>query len=106
MTPEQPAPPELDHIEQCFWKFHLRHPRVYEELRNHAINLKRRGRKHYGVKALFEVIRYHRALETDEPGKQWLLNNNYSALYARLLMKNEPELRGFFRLRARHPQPR
>jgi hypothetical protein len=29
------------------------------------------------------------------------MNNNYSALYARLLMANEPELCDFFRTRSR-----
>lgn len=96
-VPEHP----LDRIERCFWEFHIANPRVYTELRDYAVNLRHRGRTHYGVKALFEVVRFHRAMETADQSSDWKLNNSYTALYARLLMNNEPELRGFFRTRAR-----
>lgn len=92
---------EPDRIERDFWAFHIANPRVYTELRDHALHLRRKGRTHYGVKALFEVVRFHRALETTDKCKEWRLNNNYTALYARLLMTNEPELRDFFRTRVR-----
>lgn len=100
-----PAPPfdldEADRIERAFWAFHVGNPRVYTELRNHALHLRRKGHTHYGVKALFEVVRFHRAMETTDKCEEWRLNNNYTALYARLLMANEPELRDFFRTRVR-----
>jgi hypothetical protein len=70
-------------------------------LREHALHLRRKGRTHYGIKALFEVVRFHRALETTDKCAEWKMNNNYSALYARLLMANEPELCDFFRTRSR-----
>lgn len=88
-----------DRIEREFWEFHLANPRVYEELRDHALHLRRKGRAHYGIGALFEVVRFHRAMQTRSSALK--LNNNYRALYARLLMENEPELRDFFRTRAR-----
>lgn len=92
---------EPDRIERDFWAFHIANPRVYTELREHALELRRKGRTHYGIKALFEVVRFHRALQTTDKCKEWKINNNYSALYARLLMDNEPELRDFFRTRIR-----
>ena len=92
---------DLDRIERDFWAFHIANPRVYTELRDHALHLRRKGRTHYGVKALFEVVRFHRALETTDKCKEWRLNNSFTSLYARLLMANEPELRGFFRTRVR-----
>jgi hypothetical protein len=91
----------IDRIERCFWEFHIANPLVYNELRDYALDLQHKGRKHYGVKALFEVVRFHRALLTDDQLCEWKLNNSYTALYARLLMSNEPELRGFFRTRTR-----
>lgn len=92
---------ELDRIERAFWAFHVANPRVYAELRDHALHLRRKGRTHYGIKALFEVVRFHRALQTTDKCAEWKINNNYSALYARLLMANEPELSDFFRTRFR-----
>jgi len=83
-------------VEQ-FWKFHVENPEVYDELKNLALKMKRTGRKHYGMKGLFEVLRWHRALETTD--EEFKLNNNYTAFYARMLMKRLPELEGFFSLR-------
>jgi hypothetical protein len=97
---------EPDRIERDFWAFHLSNPRVYDELRDHALHLRRKGRSHYGIKALFEVVRFHRALQTTDKCKEWKLNNNHTALYARMLMANEPELRDFFRLRIRRARMR
>jgi hypothetical protein len=59
--------------------------------------LKRKGWNHYGIKAIVEVVRFHRALETTDP--DFKLNNNYSSRYARILMDQEPELAGFFQTR-------
>jgi hypothetical protein len=69
-----------------------------------ALRLRRQGRKHYGIKALYEVVRFHRALSARSEA-DWQLNNNYSALYSRLLMQNEPALRDFFRTRRRRALP-
>ena len=100
---EAPPVPDytVDPIERRFWEFHIANPRVYKELRDYALKLRHRGRTHYGVKALFEVVRFHRAMETADQCSEWKLNNSYTALYARLLMKNEPELHDFFRTRIR-----
>lgn len=92
--------PELDAIELDFWAFHTAHPEVYTELREMALRLRRQGRKHYGIKALYEIVRFNRALNA-RSSADWKLNNNFSALYARLLMQNEPALHDFFRLRRR-----
>ena len=39
---------------------------------------------------------------TVEANSRFVLNNNYTALYARRIMANEPDLDGVFRLRERH----
>jgi hypothetical protein len=80
-----------------FRAFHETNPQVYAELRDLALRAKRAGLKRYGMKGLFEVLRWNRALQTQ--GEPWLLNNNYTAHYARLLMERVPELRGFFETR-------
>jgi hypothetical protein len=93
-------PEELLHngrITRKFREFHEANPEVYAKLVDLAVQLKHRGRKSYGMKSLFEVMRWHRAMTTT--GSEFKLNNNYTALYARLIMHNEPRLEGFFRTR-------
>lgn len=84
-------------LEQEFLDFHRSNPQVYEGLRRLALQLKRRGRRQYGIKSLIEALRWHQAMETTDP--DYKLNNNWSSFYARLLMESEPELDGFFELR-------
>ena len=89
-----------DVIELAFRKFHTENPWVYDKLRSMALQLKRSGRDSYGIAALFEVLRYEHAIQTkSDDGLK--LNNNYRALYARMLAQNEPELEEFFRMRLR-----
>jgi len=77
--------------------FHRANPEVYTGLVSLARRMHERGLKHYGMKSLFEVMRFHRAMKaTDEPFK---LNNNYTAFYARLIMLRCPDLDGFFEVR-------
>ncbi len=89
----------MDKIEAKFREYHEANPHVYAGLKDLALRLKKRGRNHYGIAALFEVLRYERALVT--VGDEFKLNNNYRALYAREIMENEKELGGFFATRAR-----
>ena len=80
-----------------FEAFHAGNPDVYDELRTLALRLKDRGWNHYGISALYEVVRFHRALETTDD--TFKLNNNHRAFYARLLMKQVPRLAEFFEIR-------
>jgi len=80
-----------------FQDFHRANPRVYSELVKLARMLRAKGRVHYGVGALFEVVRFHRALETTDV--MFKLNNNYRSRYARLIMATETDLSGFFETR-------
>jgi hypothetical protein len=84
-------------LEGKFQEFHADNPHVYTQLRDLALKMRRTGRKRYGIGSLFEVMRWHRALRTTED--DFKLNNNHRAFYARLLMKQEPGLKGFFELR-------
>ncbi len=88
-----------DPIELTFWEFHHENPKVYEALRRIALHLLERGHDHYGIKALCEIVRYEHAIETNDP--TFRINNNYTALYARLLMRTEPRLAEFFEIRER-----
>jgi hypothetical protein len=86
-------------IWEQFIAFHQANPHIYSTLRSMALKMRREGISHYGMKGLFEVLRWQYALQTK--GDPYKLNNNYTALYARLLMEQEPELHGFFETRRR-----
>ena len=86
-------------LRERFLAFHNANPHVYAELRNLALGLKRRGHKKIGIAMLFEQMRwqwYQRT--TDVSG--FKLCNNHAAYYARMLMRNEPELKDFFAVKA------
>lgn len=80
-----------------FQAFHRANPHIFEALRAKALEAKQNGLRTFGMKALVEDIRWDPKVRTS--GKPWKLNNNHTAAYARLLMEETPELRGFFRLR-------
>lgn len=80
-----------------FKRFHGENPEIYENLRTMALDLKSRGHSKYGVMSLLNVIRWHRDMET--VSDDFKVNNNFAPYYARLLMRNEPALQDFFRLR-------
>ena len=80
-------------LQECFNAFNKRNPHVYDKLKTLALRLKRVGASRYGMKALFEIIRYNALLQSDQ---KFRLSNSHAPYYARLLMKQEPELAGFF----------
>lgn len=87
-------------LQDLFREFHAVNPRIYVRLVEMARALKARGVSHYGIAALFEVLRYEAAIGTSDPsGMPFKLNNNYRAYYARMIHEREPELAGFFRTR-------
>lgn len=85
-------------IQERFQAFDAANPHVYRALREIALNLKRAGHERYSIKGLFEVLRFDYSMRTasDDGFK---LNNIFSSRYARKLMDEEPELRGFFETR-------
>ncbi len=85
-----------DTVEETFELFHERNPHVYEMLREYALMVKRAGGR-IGMRALFERLRWDYLIYTTST--TYKLNNNYTPLYARMLMEQEPELAGFFEIR-------
>ena len=91
----KPRPPTAA---ERFQAFHASNPHVLDAIIEKALRLKRAGYEHYGCKAIFESMRFDHAMATDKT-YEFKLDNNWTARYARLAMKTEPELKGFFRLR-------
>lgn len=86
-------------LEDQFRAFHASHPEVYRELVTLARTIKSAGHDHYGMKSLFEVLRWHRAMQGGRPEDYFKLNNNHTAYYSRLIESQEPDLAHFFRKR-------
>ncbi len=91
---------EQDHIAANFATFHLENPWVYTRLRDLALAMRSAGVNHYGIGGLYETLRYEASLISKDT-EGFKLNNNYRALYARELARNEPELINFFKFRLR-----
>lgn len=90
----KPKPPTL---EQRFEAFRKAHPEILSLLKAKALELKARGFKRYGIKALWEAMRYDLSVQAGE--QPYKLDNSFTAPYARLLMQVEPRLQGFFETR-------
>lgn len=85
-------------IADRFEAFHKDNPRVYETLVRLAREwVKQTGGRTLGISALYEVARWQLSLATTDP--DFKLNNDYRSFYARLIMHENPDLRGLFELR-------
>lgn len=71
---------------------------VYDEVRLRAMTLYRRGWTHFGIGAIWEAVRYDRAVRVG-PEDGFKLNDHYRSRLARDLMADWPELAGFFETR-------
>lgn len=94
-------PPPLDPgdlKEAAARAFHHDNPHVLHDIVAVCVRVHRVGRKRWGIKAAFEVVRYNREVTTN--GLTYKLNNNHAPYYARWIMRDVPELAGFFVTRA------
>jgi len=87
-------------LQERFEKFHSENPHVYQTL---VFMCKQyQGRDHkdkLGARALVEALRWDWRMRTTRDQDQPKINNDYSALYARLIMESEPDLEGIFEIR-------
>lgn len=85
---------------QSFLDFHQANPKVFELADRFTREAIEAGRQRFGMKMVFERIRWYSAVETT--GSSFKLNNNYTAFYARLWMHRNPGQPQVFSLRASH----
>lgn len=90
-----------EHIWRAFEAFHAKNPAVYCRMNELAHEAKHRGERG-NIALLAERVR---AWLPCTEGDAYKINNTYRACYARLLMAREPELRGFFEIRAEPHDP-
>ena len=93
-----PVPPQQDTIQHRFEKFHEANPHIYARLVEAARRLKAAGKTKIGIGHLVEdCIRW--AEERTNTGETWKISNDYRSRYARLIMRQEPDLNGIFEIR-------
>lgn len=85
-------------IAERFALFHEQNPHVAKALEALAGQWLARHER-ASMKALFERLRWESGLQTH--GEAYRLNNDYTALYARLLIERRPEWAAAFTLRVR-----
>jgi hypothetical protein len=93
----EPAIETADQMEAAALAFHRENPHVLQAIAKVCLQVQQRGRRRWSINAAFEVVRYNAAITTDH--KTYKLNNNHRAFYARWLMRDVPELNGFFSTR-------
>lgn len=93
-TPDNPA----NELEARFWRYHADNPQVYalfDKFTRYAI---KHGRTRLSAKMLFERIRWETTFAA-QGGDGFKINNNMSAYYARLWIRNNPRHSDFFATR-------
>lgn len=86
-----------------FFKYHNENPEVYQLFKRYAQQMKQSGRRRYSAKAIFERVRWHYDIQTT--GDDFKINNNYTAMYARLMIVEDNNWMSFFQLRKFMPDP-
>jgi hypothetical protein len=86
-----------------FFKYHYENPDVYCLFKQYAQQMKNSGRRRYSAKAIFERVRWHYDILTT--GDDFKINNNYTAMYARLMIVEDNSWMNFFQLRKFMPDP-
>lgn len=93
-------PPSKRTITDEFERFHTANPWLYEELCRLARLWKKNTGRCCNISMLWENVRFNHGIKAlANPGDEWCLNNNYRSRYARMIMDNEPDLKGMFRTR-------
>jgi hypothetical protein len=93
----KPEPPE-SRIYKRFEVFHNNNPEVYNNLVALARDCRRnRPNRVIGIQMLFEALRWNYFMNV-ESQEEYKFPNAFAAGYARLIMKNESDLEGIFKL--------
>ena len=81
---------------QKFALFHESNPEVYENL---VAMARQTGSRVIGIGMLYEVLRWNHITSNTDDHSEFNLSNNYKPHYARLIMRQEPDLRGKFKIK-------
>lgn len=85
------------HIAERFREFDEANPHVWQAVLRFANEAKASGRKRFGIKVIWERMRWYLSFETTE--KPIKLNNNYTSCYARKLIATDPTFASMLEVR-------
>ena len=88
-----------DELREAVIRFHEKHPEVWELFKKFTFERINKGFKNYSSDAIFHRIRWEMSLPEYEKGKEFKMNDHYTAFYARAFMERFPKFEGFFRTR-------
>jgi hypothetical protein len=86
----------MSKLEKKFMEFHKENPHVYELFKRYTKAAMATGRQNYSAYAIFERIRWHTDIETNE-ALGFKLNNNHRPYYARMFAADHPKYAKFFK---------
>ncbi len=84
-----------------FERFHAANPDIYREIVQRAREVKAVGFEHFGMRRIWEGLRWFYALKHG-PSGEFKLQDHHVPHYARLVMEQEPDLDGLFEIRKLH----
>lgn len=79
-----------------FKDFHSKNPHVYIEFKHLAKQMKIAGQKQYSAQAIVYRMRWNHDIATT--GEPFKITNDFTSIYARLLVFHEPEFKDFFKM--------
>jgi hypothetical protein len=96
---------EIDRRELKFRDFNAKNPDIYNDLVELAREVKASGKNKIGIDMLYGQLRWNKFIENEEGTSHFKLNSMFAPYYARLIMKQEPDLAGLFNIRksCHHP---
>ena len=97
LDPEQMRAREL---ERRFKEFDRKHPEVFVQFRRFAMEVRRTGKRRFSADAIMHRVRWE-CIMLGPKMEHFKINNDHVAFYARKLMEEHPEFRGFFETRMR-----
>jgi hypothetical protein len=81
---------------RIFISYHQANPEIWKEFERLTLELINRGKKHYGAKAVMEVVRFNQLIN----GKgEFKVNNNFAAYYSRIFALKHKQYSSFFERR-------
>ena len=87
-----------------FKRYHVSNPHVWEKFKEFSRLVKSKGRKKYSGWTIINAIRWK--YDTSTMGDSFKINNDYIALYTRMMIHEDPSFVGFFELRTMKPTDR
>lgn len=79
-----------------FVDYHQKTPLIYDAFKITIWKAMNKGYNEWSAKSIFEIIRWETSINGNDGFK---INNNYTALYARMFANEYPEYKDFFKFK-------